>query len=276
MQAFTKNPIFVSGLPRSGSTLLCQLLGHHPGIYSTGHTSPLPQTLSKMRSMISDNNLFLSQLDVDFELGYQRLHNAMMGFVNGWFAETEKPFVVDKSRGWIAHVDLAKLLFPNFKMLICIREPSQIYGSVEARHQKTLLLDFPDHLASLTRYGRADKLFAKEGVIGGPLGSIQSLQDIDPSMEGQFYYVIYEHLMEDPHSVLNDIFGWLGASEHNVDLNNLTVKPHESDSYYRFKYSHATRNSLSAATRHIIPPRIEAEIKKNFQWFYQTFYPGLL
>jgi len=57
----------VAGLPRAGSTLLCQLLAEHPRIYSDGHSSPLCSILLRLRHGISDDDFFLSQLDVDFD-----------------------------------------------------------------------------------------------------------------------------------------------------------------------------------------------------------------
>ena len=59
--------VCVSGLPRSGSTLMCQLLAQHPEIHSTGHSSPLAGLLNDIRHRVSDNDFFLSQLDVDFD-----------------------------------------------------------------------------------------------------------------------------------------------------------------------------------------------------------------
>jgi sulfotransferase len=37
----SKKIVYVTGLPRAGSALMCQLLGQHPEIYSIGHSSPL-------------------------------------------------------------------------------------------------------------------------------------------------------------------------------------------------------------------------------------------
>lgn len=142
-----KHIIYVTGLPRSGSTLMCQLLGHHPRIYSPGHSSPLCQLLDNARASLSDNPFLLSQLDVDFDLAYTRMVNAFRGFINGWFAETDKPVVVDKNRGWLRMIETVDLLDPDFRMIVCIRDLRQIYGSVEAQHRKTLLIDFPDHMA---------------------------------------------------------------------------------------------------------------------------------
>ena len=66
------NPRFVgvTGLPRAGSTLLCQLLAQHPEIHCEGQSSPLCNTLLGMRRMVSDDTFFLSQLDQTFERSY--------------------------------------------------------------------------------------------------------------------------------------------------------------------------------------------------------------
>lgn len=270
-----KSVIYVTGLPRSGSTLLCQLLGLHPDIYSTGHSSPLQSILQKLRHQLSDNEFLLAQLDSDFELGYQRLLNVNRSIMNGWFAETDKNHVVDKNRGWLMNIDLVKMLDPDFRMLVCVREPAQIYGSIEAQHQKTLLLDFPDHLASLSRYARADKLFGAEGVIGAPLKAVEALQDTPTEWQQRLFYVVFEHLMQEPEVVMQEIWQWLGLPAASFNPQQLPVKAHESDSHYRFKYLHNTRTTISPPRRHNIPPRIEAEIKRQFNDFYQLLYPGL-
>ncbi len=271
-----KQLVCVTGLPRSGSTLLCQLLGMHPDIYSSGHSSPLCQTLNQLRYQLSDNDFLLSQLDVNFNLVYNRLLNAFRGFVNGWFAETGKAVVIDKSRGWLMQLETAHQLDPRCRMLVCVRELGQIMGSIEAQHQKTVLLDFPDHLAGHSRYSRADKLLGNEGVIGAPLRSIEAMQDMPDHLQHQVFYVVFEHLMQSPAEVMQDIFQWLSLKPVSIDFNRLKVSPHESDSHYRFKYLHATHARLQAPSPHQIPVRIQSEIIKNFGWFYQTFYPRLL
>lgn len=270
-----KQLICLTGLPRSGSTLLCQLLGHHADIYSTGHSSPLCQTLTGLRHHLSDSDFLLSQLDVDFELTYQRLLNAFRGFFNGWCAETHQPWVVDKNRGWLQHIETVNHLDPNFRMLVCVRELGQVYGSVEAQHQKTLLLDFPDHLANLSRGDRAEKLLASEGIIGAPLRSIAALQDLDSQLQARLYYVVFEQLVTEPLVVMQGIYDWLGIPAAVFDPKNLMVKPHESDSHYRCKYLHNTHTQIQPPSPHLIPARIQSQIQEQFGWFYQTFYPGM-
>lgn len=45
-----------------------------------------------LRHHLSDNEFFLSQLDVNFDRCYQQLLRAYRGFINAWFAETDRPF----------------------------------------------------------------------------------------------------------------------------------------------------------------------------------------
>lgn len=270
-----KQLLYVTGLPRAGSTLLCQLLGQHPQIYSPGHSSPLSQVFNHLRGQLSDDPFLLAQLDVDFDLTYTRLLNAYRGFINGWFAETDKPVVVDKNRGWLRMIDTVKLLDPDFKMLVCVRDLRQIFGSIEAQHQKTLLLDFPDHLSAHSAYERADALFAKEGVIGGPLKSIEYLfHDVEPKLREQVGFVAFEALVSDPVETMRLLYRWLELPPVPLNPQRLTVKPHESDSHYRWKYRHNTHATIHPNVPHPISPRIEQEILKNFGWFFEQFYTG--
>lgn len=269
-----KSIVYVAGLPRSGSTLMCQLLAQHPEIYSTGHSSPLANTLKRIRGGLTEDSFMLAQMDVDFDLSYQRIQNAMIGFINGWFAETGLPVVVDKNRGWLGDLAMLQSLDPDFKMVVCVRSPDQILGSIESRHQKTALIDFPDGLANLTPFERADKLFAPKGVVGGPLKLIQDLQDIVPETQKHLYYVLFEDMLMRPLEVMSELYKWLGVSDFRFNPQNLTVKPHESDSHYRFKYPHQTYKALKPPKQHQISPRILQEIKTKYAWFYELFYPG--
>jgi sulfotransferase len=272
----TKRIIYLTGLPRSGSTLLAQLLGHHPDIYSTGHSSPLCPTLVGLRHHLSDSEFLLSQLDVDFERSYNRLLNAYRGFMNGWFAETEHAQVVDKNRGWLQHLETVHQIDPGFRMLVCVRELGQIYGSIEAQHQKTILLDFPDHLAHLSRNDRAHKLFEANGVVGAPLRAIGALADIDSELQSHLFYVVFEHLMNEPATVMESIYKWLQVEPEQPDWQNLKVSAHESDSYYRYKYCHQTHPQINPPMPHKIPQRIQSQLQQEYDWFYCTFYPGII
>lgn len=267
--------ICVSGLPRSGSTLLCQLLAQHPDVYSTGHSSPLVSVLENVRSTFSSNDFSLAQLDVDFDIAYNRIENVLKSVIQGWFAETNKVHAVDKNRGWLRMAEMLNDLHEDWRILVCIRDLTQIYGSIEAQHAKTRFLNFADGTDAHGAMARADKLFGNGGVVGGPLQFIQDIQDVrDPNIHERIQYVPFEYLTQNPTQAVDEMNDWLGLKAFEFNPKKLTTRPHESDSYYRFKYRHETREAISAPGRHTIPPRVEDGLRRQFSWYFDKFYPS--
>lgn len=269
----TPNFIGVSGLPRAGSTLLCQLLAQHPDLHSEGNSSPLCNTLLGMRRMLSDDPFFLSQLDTSFEASYGHLTTAMRGFLRGWYQDCGKLAVVDKNRGWLGAVELLLQLAPEAKLIVCVRELGQVYGSVEAQHQRTILLDFIDHLADYDRLGRADMLFGKDRTIGSPLNALQAVLDLPLAVQQRLYVVRFEDMMARPGECMSHLYAWLGLAPFQIDTENLGVGVRESDSHYRMKYQHRQHASIRPPQQHAIPPRIQQQIESACGWFYELYYP---
>jgi sulfotransferase len=260
-------------LPRAGSTLLCQLLAEHPEVHCEGHSSPLCNALLATRRFISDDQFMLSQLDGQFDVTYGHLRSAMQGFLHGWYASTNKSVVIDKNRAWLHCIELLLFLEPGARIVVPIRELGQVYGSIESQHQKTILLDFIDHLADFDRFGRADQLFAADKAIGAPLISVRAAEDMPQAVKERIYFLKFEDLMARPVETMNQIFAWLELSPHTIDPRRLTVRPHESDSHYRHKYLHRQHAMLSAPTVHAVPPRIQELIERACSWYYDWFYP---
>jgi len=264
----------VTGLPRAGSTLLCQLLAQHPEIHCEGHSSPLCNVLLGIRRMISDDTFFLAQLDATFDTSYANLAAAMQGFLLGWHHECQKQVVVDKNRAWLHAIELLLHIEPDAKLVVCLRDLAQIYGSIEAQHQRTILVDFIDHLADFDRFGRADMLFAKDKAIGAPLTSLHAVPDLPKKVQEHLYFLRFEDLMDRPASCMSHLYAWLGVSALVIDPERLTVGAQESDSHYRKKYSHAQAERIIKPKVHDIPPRIQAQIESACAWFYELYYPS--
>lgn len=265
--------IGVTGLPRAGSTLLCQMLAQHPEVHCEGHSSPLCNALLGIRRMVSDDQFFLSQLDHSFDAGYAHLASAMQGFLRGWHHDCEKKAVVDKNRAWLHAIELLLKIAPEAKLVVCVRELGQIYGSIEAQHQRTILIDFIDHLADFDRFGRADMLFAKDKAIGAPLISLSAVQELPADVQKRLYFLRFEDLMEKPTACMSHLYAWLGLSPFEINPEKLEQSIQESDSHYHMKYLHHQSERIVAPEKHTIPPRIQAQIESAFPWFYELYYP---
>lgn len=267
--------LYLTGLPCSGMFFVSQLLAQHPEIYSDYWRSPICDLLLNFRNFLTTNPELINPLNQDFQGTMERSLLGMRGFINGWSEPISQPWIVDFHPQWLEHLELVHLIDPNFKMVVFVRELSQIYGAIETQHQKTLLLDFPEKLASRSRAERAQQLFIPPGIIGSGLNALEQIQDLEISLQERLFYVVYEHLMTNPQEVLTELFTWLNLQPITP---NLTLINFELSNYSQSfgKYVEEPYNPHQPLVNYPLPKRFETTIKQNFTWFYQTFYPGLL
>jgi len=113
--------IFIVGMPRSGTSLVEQILASHPDIYGAGELNvlndlvkQLPQTNSKKKpypdGAINLSNDALNKM-AEHYLCYTNKINA------------EKDYITDKMPDNFQHLGLINILFPKAKVIHCTREP---------------------------------------------------------------------------------------------------------------------------------------------------------
>ena len=88
---------FNSSLPRSGSTLLQNILAQNDDFYVTP-TSGVLELVFGARANYTSSPEFKAQNDDDMKIAFKAFcRDGVFGFFN---ALTDKPYVMDKSRGW--------------------------------------------------------------------------------------------------------------------------------------------------------------------------------
>jgi tetratricopeptide (TPR) repeat protein len=117
------DPIFIVGLPRSGSTLVEQILASHSKVEGTQELANVQQLVAKLRGRNPDlnNSRYPSVLqelaDQDFRaFGEQYLTDTRV-FRHG------KPHFIDKMPNNFRHLGLVHLMLPNAKIIDARREP---------------------------------------------------------------------------------------------------------------------------------------------------------
>ncbi len=267
--------LYLTGLPCSGTYFFSQLLAQHPDIYTQSRRSPLCDILVNFRTFISTNPQTLNHLNQDFNLTNERALSALRGFIDGWFSPISQPWIVDIHPQWLQNLELINLIDPDFRMVVFVRELGQIYGAIETQHQKTLLLDFPEKLASLSKAERAQQLFSNQGAIGSVLNTMQQLQDLETNLQQRLFYVVYEHLMTDPKEVLTELIKWLNLDPITPNVTQVNSQlPSYSESFG--KYIEESYNPNQTLVYYTLPDLFEITLKQSFTWFYRTFYPGRL
>lgn len=259
----------ITGLPRSGSTLLCNLLNQNPAFYASS-TSPLCTWIGAVSSSASNAPEFKSMLGN--EAGTEaRFEGVLRGIIAAWYADRSE-VIFDKSRGWAHHALMLKKLFPKARIIVCLRDLRNIFASVEKHHRETAALDFAVNPLERTLENRAAAMFSPDGLIGMPLGGIVDLLQRRP--EG-FSIVQFEHLTENPKQAMDQLYRDLGEEpfSHNFDAIESTAT--DNDSLYLGKFPHRTEGKIEPRPRdgwkEYVSPDIAARIMTQFQHFNQTF-----
>lgn len=150
----SNSPVFIVGMPRSGSTLLEQILGSHPEIAAGGEQLHLRRAMNSVLADCLPNPTFpdsLAQLRPEhFAMLGERYVGAMAAFADGRRRVTDKLL----SNGLLA--GLIHMALPGAKIIHCVRDPLDTCLSC---YMKSFgpRVPYSTDLASLGRYYRAQE-----------------------------------------------------------------------------------------------------------------------
>ncbi len=124
-------PIFIVGMPRSGSTLVEQILASHPLVHAAGELKNLDRVVETLSDPDGRPIPYLSNhrnLDAD---GLRRLgHNYLVGLPTPAAGTTR---ITDKAPSNFFHIGLIRLMLPNARIIHTLRDPVDTCVSCFAR-----------------------------------------------------------------------------------------------------------------------------------------------
>jgi tetratricopeptide (TPR) repeat protein len=184
-------PIFIIGLPRSGSTLIEQILASHSQVEGTQELPNIQQIVSRLRGFGPDGD-DPRYPGILTTLGQEELAALGAEYLSGTRVyRTGKPFFIDKMPNNFRHVGLIHLMLPNARIIDARREPmaccfsnfKQLFAngqeftySIEeiARYYRTYL-ELMRHWDRVLP-GRVRRIY-HEDVVGDLPGSVRRLLD---------------------------------------------------------------------------------------------------
>jgi len=196
----TKTLHFLSGVPRSGSTVLAAILNQNPATH-VSTTSGLVHALDGLANTWAQTPI-LNEPDPERDA----LARTMRGVVDAFYANVEAPVVIDKSRGWPIPIILQAM------RKVLGREP-KIIATVRS---------IPDCAASFVRIAKPADLdaFINSGELMDHLkAAYQSLEEGYRYAPDNFLFVEYEDLIANPKEQLARIHTFLGLEPYEYDFN---------------------------------------------------------
>jgi|SRR5579872_538563 len=252
----------ISGLPRSGSTVLSALLQQNPR-FRAAVTSPIASLVSAVMPKMSGS----SEFSVFFDDARRRA--ILKGIFDSYYADAPADHVVfDTNRIWTGKLALLNDLYPQARIICCVRDLGWIIDSTERllRKNPQQLSRVFDYKPGTSIYSRAETLMNSENGLIGLAWSC--LREAWFSQHANKLIVInYDSLVRKPLPVLQRLYQELGEPWHDHDVENIRYDEPEYDATLGMPGMHKVGTRIEYQNREAcIPPDIFAKYADLSFW----------
>jgi len=252
---------FISGLPRSGSTLLAAILRQNPR-FSADMSGPLAGLFNTLLTEMSGKNEFSVFID---DTQRQRL---LRGLFTSYYADHAAEVIFDTNRAWCAKVPALSTLYPDSKIIACVRNLSWIIDSIERLIRKNAFepSSIFNYAAGGTVYTRANGLAGSDGMVGFAYDALKEVY-YGEQAAGRLLLVQYETLTTAPDKALKAVYDFLGEPVFAHDFNRVSFDGEVFDRKAGTPGLHAVRSRVQANERKtLLPPDLFQRFANDAFW----------
>jgi sulfotransferase len=253
---------FISGLPRSGSTLLAAILRQNPRLHA-GMTSPVGALFGAVLREMSQANeaaVFIDDaqreavLRAVFDAYYHRIH--------------PRQVVFDTNRVWCARLPALAALFPRAKIIACVRDVPWILDSIERlvrrnRFEPSGIFRFD---AAGTVYSRVEALGGGSGMVGFAWNALREACFGDDA--DRLLLLTYETLTSDPARALAAVYAFIEEPPFAHDFARIT---YDEAREFDARLGTPGLHDVAPVVRHVprrsvLPPDLFARYEPDTFW----------
>ena len=252
---------FISGLPRSGSTLLAGILRQNPGFHA-GMTSPVGSMYMALETAMSRRNETAVFIDDS-----QRRSVLKGLFANYYDNIHQSKTVFDTNRAWCTRLPALTQLFPEARIICCVRSIGWIVDSVErlVRRNAFELSGMFGFEPGGTVYTRVNRLSGGDGLVGYALDALR--EAFFGEEAGRLILVEYEALTRAPADTLRHLYTLLKQPHFDHDFENVDYQADDFDLALGARGLHTVRRRVEWLERRtILPPALFDRFAGDMFW----------
>lgn len=252
---------FISGLPRSGSTLLSAILRQNPRFHA-GISSPVAGLVSGVLAQVSAGSEFATLVD------QQQRRALLRGLFEAYYSTTPNEVVIDTNRQWCARLPLLQDLFPAAKVIACVRNVAWVMDSIERLYranpyENTRL--FGANAGRSSVYTRMEMLAQHDQLVGAAWAALREAYYGEHA--ASILLVDYELLSRAPEQVIPLVYKFLGEAAFEHDFDNIDYDAVDFDLQLGVPGLHKVRRKVEyQARRTILPPDLFDKYSKLSFW----------
>lgn len=237
----------MSGLPRSGSTLLSSILNQNTNIYCSTNSPLLHLNLSVRREMLSCEQYRAFPRP-------ECLDNVFSSLAHNFYQHYPQSIIVDKSRSWPLYVDdiIKKYITEDVRIICPVRNILSILSSFINLIENSDGVSYVDQNLNdlgleINNTNRCDYLMSYHGTVGEPYNIIRRC--IAFGHRELLLFVDYDDLLKSPQNTMSKIYQFLDLPEFRHNFDNICQDEVEDDSVYGMKNMHTVKPRLTTNNR---------------------------
>lgn len=240
---------FISGLPRSGSTLTAAILKQNPAFHA-GISSPLASLVDGLVDQVSAGSELAAMVS---ESQREKL---LRGLFDSYYLDHDHEVIFDTNRAWTAKLNLLMRLFPDAKLICLARDVSWIMDSLERQFRGNAFEHtrlFNNAAERSTVYTRVEALASANRLVGFPWHALKEAAYSD--FADRLVIVDYDLLVARPKEVFKLLYEFLDVEWFEHDFENVEYDAGSFDSQLGLSGLHRVEGRVEPRPRNtILPP----------------------
>ncbi|MFM2357269.1 MAG: hypothetical protein RJA61_6 [Candidatus Parcubacteria bacterium] len=255
---------FIAGLPRSGSTLLANIIAQNPRFHATS-------TSGIMDIMFGVRNTWDKLVEFQATPNDEAKIRVLRGILESYYADVEKPVVFDKCRGWLSLLEMAEtVLGYKAKVLVPVRDVRDVLASFEKLWRDTsrtgqVAQEGSNYFKFQTAQGRCDTWLGPDQPVGLAYNRITDA--LVRGFTDRMFFVDFDDLTGKPEQSMKAIYEFLGEEYFAHNFDHVEQVTWEDDAVHGFKGLHNIRSKVTPMVTQwptVLGPFAEQYGKLNF------------
>tara|TARA_B100000131_G_scaffold226133_1_gene217728 strand:- start:9846 stop:10673 length:828 start_codon:yes stop_codon:yes gene_type:complete len=238
---------FLSGLPRSGSTLITSLLNQNPQIHASTNSPVLDTIHYTEEYLLKNSEQYRAHPKPDCA------HKVISSIPHNYYYNVSESIIVDKSRGWVNQLEHINDYITKSPKIICpVRNIHDIIASflqlIERSDDNNFIDDnLKSNNIEINNDNRSDYLMCSQGIIG--LSYIALSEAYRKGWDKHILIVEYEDLVNNSQVEMNRIYDFLDLPHYTHNFDNVETEFEEKDIVYGLKDMHKVRTKVEKIYR---------------------------
>jgi sulfotransferase len=239
---------FITGLPRSGSTMLSSILRQNPRFHAS-ITDPLA-------TFVKDTiETLMTVPGMKSEVPVERRKDIIRGFFDGYYKSIDSKAIFNTNRAWTYLTHIMSEVYPSSKYIVCVRDINWVLNSLEVAHRSN---PFSPNTVSggpeKSVYQRVDSFMTETGFVGFPYIGIK--QAITGNERHKIILIEYDQLCKEPKQIIQSVYNFIGEPYYDHDFDNVESNWDEYDLEIGINLHRIKKKVEFTPRKFILPPDI--------------------